>query len=139
MKQLFLTLLLVGSSACAQKETVPPENLASKVDMLIEQDMYTEAFEMLEGQEETPEVLTLKEKTHLNYGLFLEYRDSDIANMRDKMNGALTQYIEVLKINKDNEKAISEIEQILGVYASFPDRSPDEAIVAELKELGFEI
>ena len=28
------------------------------------------------------------------------------------MNGALRQYVEVLKINPDNEKAITEIEQI---------------------------
>lgn len=59
--------------------------------------------------------------------------------MRDKMNGALAQYIEVLKINENNEKAISEIEQIIGIYATFPDRSPEPEIVEELKKLGFEL
>ena len=59
--------------------------------------------------------------------------------MRDKINGALAQYVEVLKLNKNNEKAISEIEQILGIYSTFPDRGPDETILAELRNLGFNI
>jgi hypothetical protein len=59
--------------------------------------------------------------------------------MRDKMNSALRQYIEVLKINPDNEKATSEIEQILDIYSSFPDRSPDADVLEALKQLGFNV
>lgn len=138
MKRIAYALILLFTFACAQEQE-KPQNLSTQIDALIEKDMYTDALTILEGQEASEEVNTLKEKVYLNYGLFLEYRDSNVTNMRDKMNGALTQYVEVLKLNKDNEKAITEIEQILGIYSTFPDRSPDEAIVAELKELGFKI
>jgi len=121
------------------QEQDKPQNLSTQIDALIEKDMYSDALIILEGQEASEEINTMKEKVYLNYGLFLEYRDSNVTNMRDKMNGALAQYVEVLKLNKDNEKAITEIEQILGIYSTFPDRSPDETIIAELKELGFQI
>ncbi len=141
MKKILILLLAVGIAACGEtkKEPNTAQSLSEKVDYFLENDQYTDALTLLEGQDETEEVLTLREKTHLNYGLFLEYRDSDVTNMRDKMNGALGQYIKVLKINPDNEKAISEIEQILGIYSSFPDRSPEPEIVEELRELGFEV
>lgn len=136
MKHFLLLLLMVGFVACNQEK---PKETPVSIDTLLEQDKYEEAFAAISEMEDGPETRLLKEKAHLNYGLFLEYRDSDVTNMRDKMNGALAQYVEVLKINKDNEKAISEIEQILGIYSTFPDRSPDEAIVEELKALGFSL
>lgn len=144
MKRFVIALLLLGTFACAQEKQqsqtqAESPSLAQNIDALIDQDQYEEALTALNGVEETEEVLKLKEKTYLNYGLFLEYRDSNVTNMRDKMNGALSQYVEVLKLNKDNEKAITEVEQILGIYSTFPDRSPDPEIVAELKELGFNI
>ncbi|MEL0010365.1 MAG: hypothetical protein VW868_02240, partial [Bacteroidota bacterium] len=57
--------------------------------------------------------------------------------MRDKMNNALREYVKVLRINPNNEKAITEIEQILGIYATFGNRTPDEDVVNDLNELGF--
>lgn len=141
MKKLFILFLIAGFAACAEtkKEDMSTKSLTEKVDLFLENDQYSDALTLLETQEETEEVMTLREKTHLNYGLFLEYRDSNVTNMRDKMNGALAQYVEVLKINPDNEKAISEIEQILGIYATFDNRSPDEEIAEDLRELGFEV
>lgn len=141
MKKLFILFLIAGLTACAdsKKEDMSTKSLAEKVDVFLENDQYSDALTLLESEEETEEVMTLKEKTHLNYGLFLEYRDSNVTNMRDKMNGALGQYIEVLKINPDNEKAVSEIEQILGIYATFENRKPEEAIAEELRKLGFEV
>lgn len=138
MKRIACVFILLLTIACAQEQD-KPQNLSTQIDALIEKDMYSDALIILEGQEASVEVNTMKEKVYLNYGLFLEYRDSNVTNMRDKMNGALAQYVEVLKLNKDNEKAITEIEQILGIYSTFPDRSPDETIIAELKELGFQI
>lgn len=140
MKKLLVLSLLLITSSCAQssqKASASSESLGERIEVLLDNDQYSEALALLEAEEESETVLLLKEKTHLNYGLFLEYRDSEVTNMRDKMNSALRQYVEVLKINPDNEKAISEVEQILGIYASFPDRSPDEDVMAELKKLGF--
>ncbi|MEO9884545.1 MAG: hypothetical protein ABJR05_03295 [Balneola sp.] len=141
MKNLLILFLIAGLAACAdtKKEDMNTKSLAEKVDFFLENDQYSDALTLLESQEENEEVMTLKEKTHLNYGLFLEYRDSNVTNMRDKMNGALAQYVEVLKINPDNEKAVSEIEQILGIYSTFEDRKPDEKIAEELRKLGFEV
>ena len=141
MKKLFILFLIAGFAACAEtkKEDMSTKSMVEKVEFFLENDQYSDALTLLETQEETEEVMTLREKTHLNYGLFLEYRDSNVTNMRDKMNGALAQYVEVLKINPDNEKAISEIEQILGIYATFDNRSPDEEVAEDLRELGFEV
>lgn len=112
-------------------------DIALQIDKLVAEDKYTEALELLEGQPDSPEILALKEMTHLNYGLFLEYRDANVTNMRDKMNNALREYVKVLRINPDNEKALSEIEQILGIYATFGNRAPAQDVVADLEEFGF--
>lgn len=143
MKKLFILSALLLMSACANNQTETQSaveesaDLETRIDALIDADQYTTALELLDAEAETEELLTLKEKTYLNYGLYLEYRDSNVTNMRDKMNNALRQYVKVLRINPENEKAITEIEQILGIYSTFPDRSPDEDVMAELKELGF--
>jgi hypothetical protein len=141
MKKLFVLLLIAGLAACAEskQEDLSTKSLAEKVDLFLENDQYSDALTLLEAQDSSEEVMTLREKTHLNYGLYLEYRDSNVTNMRDKMNGALAQYVEVLKINPDNEKAVSEIEQILGIYSTFENRKPDEKVAEELRELGFEV
>ncbi len=127
-----------SSSSEEQNSTVSSTvEIALQIDKLVAEDKYTEALKLLAGQPNGPEILTLKEMTHLNYGLYLEYRDSNVTNMRDKMNNALREYVKVLRINPDNEKAISEIEQILGIYATFRNRAPAEDVVADLEEFGF--
>lgn len=114
-----------------------PVNLRSKVDAFIANDEYDRALTLLQDQEESAEVKELLEMAHLNYGMFLEYRSED--EMRSRMNGALEQFAKVLQINPDNEKAISEIEQILAVYSTFPNRQPDEEVLKQLRELGFDV
>jgi len=143
MKKILVFGLLLTIVSCANQESQHAsteqvaQSLEDQINTMIDSDQYTEALALLEEQEETPETQTLTEKTYLNYGLFLVYRDSDVTNMREKMNGALRQFIEVLKINPDNEKAITEVEQILGIYSTFPDRSPDPDVTEALEELGF--
>ena len=135
---LSISFMSCSSSSEEQNSTLSSTvDIALQIDKLVAEDKYTEALELLEGQPDSPEILTLKEMTHLNYGLFLEYRDANVTNMRDKMNNALREYVKVLRINPDNEKAISEIEQILGIYATFGNRAPAEDVVADLEEFGF--
>ncbi len=138
MRKILIVVLTLGFVACAQNKSDKPKTLAGQVETFIEADEYEKALKLLETEDESDEVLKLMETTHLNYGLFLEYRDSNNQNMREKMNAALEQYIEVLKINHANQKAVSEIQQILSIYNSFPDRAPDGNIVEELKSLGFD-
>lgn len=140
MKNLIFIFLLAGFMACGQQESTPqPKSLDEQITAFIQADEYDDAFALLQKQDENEQVLRLKEKTHLNYGLFLVYKDADITSMRDKMNGALRQFIEVLRINPDNEKAVSEIEQILGIYSTFPNRQPEEDVLIDLKQLGFDV
>lgn len=135
---LSISFMSCSSNSEKQNSTLSSTiDIALQIDKLVAEDKYTEALELLEGQPDSPEILTLKEMTHLNYGLFLEYRDANVTNMRDKMNNALREYVKVLRINPDNEKALSEIEQILGIYATFGNRAPAEDVVADLEEFGF--
>ena len=133
--------MFCSSNGEADVDSAAPSNvdIALQINELVAEDKYTEALELLEGIPESPEILILKEMTHLNYGLFLEYRDANITNMRDKMNNALREYVKVLRINPDNEKAISEIEQILDIYSTFGNRAPEDDVVSDLKEFGFKL
>lgn len=131
-------ILLLVLTACSGKT---PENLEQYIDQLITNDQYESALEVLEDADSTStdaNLPLLKEKVHLNYGLYLEYRGPEESSMRDRMTSALEQYIEVLNINPGNEKARAEIKQIMGVYSTMPDRSPGKEIVEELNKLGFD-
>ncbi|MTI87441.1 MAG: hypothetical protein FH748_05675 [Balneolaceae bacterium] len=136
---LFIVIALI--SACSQpknnKETAEI-TLSQQIDTHINNDEYEKALELLQTKSEEPDIATLSEKTHLNYGIYLIY-NADPSTMRENANNALGQFIEVLKINPDNQKAISEIEQILSIYRSFPHRKPKDEVMEDLKELGFEI
>jgi len=140
MNKFLLILITVGLFACSKSEPDSPPQPASlqeEIDLLIEQDEYEEALARLNQQEASEELSKLKEKTHLNYGIHLIYQ-SVPENMRENANNALRQFIEVLEINPNNEKAVSEIDQIMGIYATFPDRSPREDILEDLRRLGFD-
>lgn len=139
MKYIFFAFSLILFVGCGGSGT--PENLEEEVDQLIAEDEYQEALDLIEDanpDETEADLDELREKTHLNYGIFLEYRDSDPDNMRESMTGALEQFIKVLKINPDNEEAAKEIDQIMGIYETIPDRDPGEDIMEELRELGFD-
>lgn len=134
----YLIVILLSLSIACSNET--PQNLSEQVDQLIAEDNYSEALSLLNDAEpaETDEdIETLKEKTHLNYGLYLEYRGPEDSSMRDRMTSALQQFIEVLKINPQNQEARSEIRQIMDIYETMPERSPGDEILTDLRELGF--
>ncbi|MEX0639158.1 MAG: hypothetical protein WD094_01755, partial [Balneolaceae bacterium] len=78
------------------------------------------------------------EKTHLIYGLY-NMQTFDEGEMRTRMNEALRQFTEVLRINPENEMARAQIDQILGVYSTIPNREPEEDVVEGLREVGIKI
>lgn len=134
----YLIVILLSLSIACSNET--PQNLSEQVDQLIAEDKYSEALAVLddaEPAETDDDIETLKEKTHLNYGLYLEYRGPEDSSMRDRMTSALQQFIEVLKINPQNQEARSEIRQIMDIYETMPERSPGDEILTDLRELGF--
>lgn len=125
------------SGDSGQAEQAPSENPVATVNSLIKNDQYEEALSRLEqaGGMADSTRQRLQEKTHLNYGLYLEYRGGD-RSMRDRMTNALRQFIEVLHINRENQKALAEIKQIMGIYGTMPDKSPPSDIKKELNALG---
>ncbi|MEX2457338.1 MAG: hypothetical protein WD381_08475 [Balneolaceae bacterium] len=143
MKYLLLSLLsfLFLLTACTNDET--PElaedaSISEQVDLLIEQDEYESALNLLEEEDQTdPEIGRLLEKTHLNYGLN-SMNTFDQSEMRSRMNNALVQFTEVLRINSENSVAREQIEQIMGVYSTIPDREPEPEVLEGLREVGFD-
>jgi hypothetical protein len=138
MRYISLLLLFTLFTSCSNET---PENLPAEIDQLIAEDNYEQALNLLSNADpnETEANLDeLREKTFLNYGLYLEYRGPEDSSMRDRMTSALEQYIKVLNINPENQKAREEIKQIMGIYNTMPDKSPGEEILADLRELGFD-
>ena len=123
--------------SCSKSETINEElSLSRQIDNLIEDNEYEEALFLLHNEDHSdPEIRTLLEKTHLNYG-YHSMNTFDQTEMRTRMNNALTQFIEVLKINPENETAREQIDQIMSVYATMPNRSPREDVLEGLRELG---
>lgn len=120
--------------SCSSEQQADPQQIAAT------EEVQTPDFEAiisgLQDQQQTEQVKNELEQAHYNYGVYLIY-NTDPSQMRVSANKALRQFISVLRINPDNEKAMAEIDQIMSIYASFPDRSPDEEIVQELRDLGF--
>ncbi|MEX0661661.1 MAG: hypothetical protein WEA58_09545 [Balneolaceae bacterium] len=143
MKYLLLSLLsfLFLLTACTNDET--PElaediSISEQVDLLIEEDEYESALNLLEEEDQSdPEIGRLLEKTHLNYGLN-SMNTFDQSEMRSRMNNALVQFTEVLRINSENSVAREQIEQIMGVYSTIPDREPEPEVLEGLREVGFD-
>lgn len=138
MRYLLLSIVTLLFISCSSET---PENVSERVNQLIAEDNYIQALDILDNadpEQTDADLPTLKEKTYLNYGLFLEYRGPEDSTMRDRMTSALEQYIEVLKLNPNNEKARKEIQQIMGIYSTMPDKSPGKDIISELNEFGFD-
>ena len=132
---LLFTALFIGCSGST------PEDIGNEVDRLIAEDNYQQAIALLQDTEPADteaDLEKLKEKTYLNYGLYLEYRGPEGSSMRDRMTSALEQYIRVLNINPENQKARDEIKQIMSIYGTMPDKSPGEEILTDLRALGFD-
>jgi len=141
-KVLIFSLLLASLFAisCGEEspQLDPNMTVEEQVNILIEQDEYETALSILESEDQDdPVVIQLREKTHLNYGLH-SMNTFDAEQMRTRMNNALVQFTEVLKINPQNSVAREQIEQIMGVYSTLPDRSPDGDVLEGLREVGFD-
>lgn len=130
---LFMLLFIVSCSNSDPRF----DSLEEHVDYLIEQNRYEEAIERIHSEADTgPTRNRLLEKAHLNYG-FYNMNTFDGEEMRTRMNEALRQFIEVLRINPENEEARTRIDQILQVYDTMPDRQPEPDVLNSLEEIGY--
>lgn len=138
MKKVLLAITLLGfMTACSQSDDKTQMTLDQQVDQLVTEAKFDEAMELLD-ETSSEEALKLREDVHLRHGIYLIY-NADPSQMRENANNALREFIAVLELNPDNEKARAEIEQILGIYRSFPDRQPAEDVLEELRDFGFQI
>ena len=132
---LLFALLL---SACGNSD---PEfdNLEEEIRYLINEDRYEEALNRLEPLDrDEPETARLLEMTYLNYGLHM-MDTFDEQEMRTRMNEAMRHFTEVLRINPDNEMARNQIDQILDVYDTIPNRDPEPDVLDGLREVGYSL
>lgn len=135
-----LLILTLTISACGESDSeYIDENLSlsEQIDRLIENNQYERALILLESEErEDPEIRLLLEKTHLNYGLH-SMNTFDQSEMRTRMNNALVQFTHVLKLNPENSFAREQIEQIMAIYSTLPNREPEPEVLDGLREVGF--
>lgn len=141
-KFLIISFLFIPFLILACGDDTPRDNpdmpVEQQVNILIEQNEYEAALDLLSDKDPNdPHIAELREKTHLNYGLH-SMNTFDAEEMRTRMNNALMQFTEVLKINPGNAVAREQIEQIMDVYATMPDRSPDEDVIEGLRDVGYE-
>lgn len=116
----------------------PDMSVEQQVNILIEQDEYEASLDLLSDKDPNDlHIAELREKTHLNYGLH-SMNTFDAEEMRTRMNNALAQFTEVLRINPQNAVAREQIEQIMGIYETMPDRSADEEVIEGLRDVGFD-
>ncbi len=138
MKKVLLAITLLGfMTACSQSDDKTQMTLDQQVDQLVTEAKFDEAMELLD-ETSSEEALKLREDVHLRHGIYLIY-NADPSQMRENANNALREFIAVLELNPDNEKARAEIEQILGIYRTFPDRQPAEDVLDQLRDFGFQI
>jgi hypothetical protein len=138
MKKVLLAITLIGFiTACSQSDNESQMSLEQQVDQLVTEAKFDEAMELLDDTS-SEEALKLREDVHLRHGIYLIY-NSDPSQMRESANNALREFVAVLELNPENEKARAEIEQILGIYRTFPDRQPAEDVLDQLREFGFTI
>lgn len=137
-----ITLIAMTLAACGgeRNSNLIDDDLSigEQVEILIEADEYETALTILGDEDRNePEIQRLYEMTHLNYGLY-SMNTFDVEEMRTRMNFALMQFAEVLEINPNNQVANEQIEQILSIYDTIPDRGPEEETLERLREVGFD-
>jgi hypothetical protein len=135
----FFLAFVLTLTACTGTTESPSMTLEDQVGALVAELKFEEAIKVIKSADvNEPAVKALLAKTHLDYGIHIEYNDNTIPTMRDKMVGALYQYIEVLKLQPDNEKAMAEIDQIIGIYQTMPGRTLPADIIEELRARGMD-
>lgn len=133
-----LVMLLFMTSHCDSTTPSNPQSLEQSVATLIEANNFEEALDLLNKEDSTkPEIVSLFVDTHYKYGIYLEYYEKT-QTMRDKMTSALRQYILALKLDPTHEGSIAEIQQIISIYKTFPDRTLPADIHRELSALGLD-
>ncbi|WP_069132129.1 outer membrane protein assembly factor BamD [Rhodohalobacter halophilus] len=142
IKKILSVLLLITLISCSSDEgdieIDPNLTLSEQIDRMIDQNRYEAALDLLREEDpQNPDTRFLLEKTHLNYGLY-SMNTFDQTEMRTRMNNALMQFVEVLKLNPDNQIASEQIQQIMDIYSTIPNREPEPEVLEALREVGFD-
>lgn len=78
---------------------------------------------------------------YLKHGVWVIYSgpSSATGDMHAAITQSLKDFINVLDIDPQNAQARAEINQILQIYKTMPDKSPDPSLVPKLRQLGFDV
>lgn len=163
MKKLLLILVIpMFIVAACQKNTDKTDRTAAKfkgmtlqqkADYLInsnnnDQDptndfderLYQQVVAQLKGKndEQSKDLLA---KVYLKHGIWVIYSgpSSATGNMHQAVTQSLKDFINVLDIEPHNQQARDQINQILQIYKTMPDKSPDPSLVPKLRQLGFNV
>lgn len=80
-------------------------------------------------------------KVYLKHGIWSIYSgpSSGTGNMHQAVTQSLKDFINVLDIDPQNKEARDQINQILQIYRTMPDKSPDPSLIPKLRKLGFNV
>ncbi len=133
--------LAIAHSKEAVNDSEPVyESLVSVVSNLIDKHEYERSLSLLGNVNiKALDINPLLEKTYLNYGLYFMSRFiADENEMSVRMNKALIQFTEVLKINSNNVLAREQIQQIIMIYDTRPGYEPHPEVLKGLRDIGVE-
>lgn len=100
--------------------------------------LFREVVPQLEKKNDAQSKQTLA-KLYLKDGIWNMYYGpyTATAKMRLAVTVALKDFIQVLKLDPNNQEAKHQITQIIDVYKTMPNKSVPKAVVPDLKKLGF--
>jgi hypothetical protein len=78
-------------------------------------------------------------KVYLRHGMYELYNGPVSGKMREAVTESLHDFINVLKMDPGNKKARAEINQILDIYKTMPNKSVAKEVVPDLQKLGFQV
>lgn len=100
--------------------------------------LYSEVVRQLKAKHDTASQHLLAQ-VYLRHGVYKIYHGPVHGSMRKAVTESLQDFIRVLKIEPQNKKARAQIEQILNIYKTMPNKSVAKSLVPELKKLGFKV
>ncbi|HKJ31527.1 MAG TPA: hypothetical protein VKA34_06845 [Balneolales bacterium] len=78
-------------------------------------------------------------QVYLRHGMYKLYNGPVKGNMHEAVTESLQDFINVLNMEPHNKKARAEINQILKIYKTMPNKSVAKELVPKLQKLGFQV
>lgn len=100
--------------------------------------LYQQVVKQLKAKND-PASQNLLAQVYLRHGMYKLYNGPIKGNMHEAVTESLQDFINVLHIDPHNQKARHEINQILNIYKTMPNKSVAKPLVPKLQKLGFKV